>query len=92
MVNKGVVVNMLLFVGNNSATEVTFAAFSVKQKVCSISRNSIVKSDNIVIYSAVCLLFYKYIADSYILGMSFFKAIKVKCGIVSYKCFNYLCG
>ena len=90
MNDQRIVIHMLVFVGYHAAVKRAFRPLSPKKEISTVSGDTIMQSDDVVVYPTICLLFNKDITHSHILMMCFLKAIKLQRSILSHKSLNHL--
>ena len=73
-----VIINMLLLVGNYTAVALALSTFTTEGKVEFIAGNTVVQSDDVVVYTTVSLLIDVNIAQAHVLIMCLLHAIEVK--------------
>ena len=56
MVDYGIVINVLMLVGNYATVQETFAAFAAESQIELVAGYSIMKRDNVVRHTTVALL------------------------------------
>ena len=71
VINQGVVIHMLLLVGNDTTVEVSLGTLARKGHFTTVTGQSVVQSDGIERHVAVGLLVYIQIAEAFVLHMSF---------------------
>ena len=90
--DERVVVDMLLFVGNDTAAAIALSTLSHKVEVQLVACHTIVQRDDIMIHATISLLLDIDIADTSVLMMRLLQTVKVQFGIVAHKTLNDLCG
>ena len=75
MIDVGIIIYMLILIGNYAAITPTFGAFALQNKVETVACYAIMERYYIVVNATICLLLNINIAYSKVLRMSLFKAI-----------------
>ena len=90
MIDERIVVNHLVLVGNHTTIAEALSSLALEYEVKTVAGNTVMKRDDVMVYTAVSLLLDINVADTAVLVMSLLQAIEVETGILAYKCLDNL--
>ena len=92
MVDEGVIIYMLLLIGNDTAIKIALCTFSTESKRGGVASYSVMKCDDMVCESAIRSLVEISVTYTFVVVTGFFHAIKIERCILAYVCFYHLCS
>ena len=90
MIDKRIVVNHLVLIGNHTTITKALGSLALEYKVETVAGDSVMKRDDVMVHAAVSLLLDINVADTTVLVMSLLQTIEVETGILAYKCLDNL--
>ena len=90
MIDERIVIYHLVLVGNHTTIAEALSSLAFEYEVEAVAGNTVMKGDDVMVYTAVCLLLDIHVADTAVLVMSLLQAIEVETGILAYKCLDNL--
>ena len=76
--DEGIVVDMLLLVGNHTSIALAFGSLARESQVESVASDAVVEGDDIMVHTTMTLLVDIDIAHTNILGVSLFQTIQIQ--------------
>ena len=92
MVDDGVIVHVLLLIGDDTTRQTTLGTFSAEHLERVVAGDAVVQCDDIMVDPAAGLLLDVDVAQANILFVGLFHAVEIQASVVSYIGFNDLCG
>ena len=83
MIDECIVINHLVLVGNHTTIAEALGSLALEHEVESVAGDTVMKGDDVMVYTAVSLLLNVNVADTTVLVMSLFQTIEVETGILA---------
>ena len=83
MIDKRIVVNHLVLIGNHTTIAEALSSLALEYKVETVAGDTVMKRDDVMVHAAVSLLLNVNVADTTVLVMSLLQTIEVETGILA---------
>ena len=84
MIDERIVVNYLVLIGNHTTIAEALSSLTLEYEVEAVAGDTVMKGDDVMVYTAVSLLLDINVADTTVLVMSLLQTIEVETGIAGY--------
>ena len=84
MIDERIVIYHLVLISNHTTIAEAFGFLAPEHEVESVAGDTVMKRDDVMVYTAVSLLLNVNVADTTVLVMSLLQTIEVETGILAY--------
>ena len=90
VVDERIVIYHLVLIGNHTTIAEALSSLALEYEVKTVAGDTIMKRDDVMVYTAVSLLLNVNVADTTVLVMSLLQTIEVETGILANISLDYL--